>query len=223
MRAPRLRDTPLLLGLALFVAWFVLLRPTTLGGPASYLWVNGTSMVPTLASGDLAVVRESGVYAPGDIIGFRVPEGEPGAGALVIHRIVGGSASGGFVTQGDDKPIPDRWRPTGEDVVGSVWFVLPGAGPAVSWIRQPAVVGSLAAALVVFSIMAGGMRSGERPASTTPAAPTSAPYRWTRERGLAVCGVPGAGAPVDPYQWTLERGLAVCGAARPRLREAGLT
>lgn len=222
MRAPRLRDTPLLLGLALLAAWFVLLRPTTLGGPASYLWVNGTSMEPTLASGDLAIVRESGAYGPGDIVGFRVPQGEPGAGALVIHRIIGGSASDGFVTQGDNKPIPDRWRPAGEDVVGAVWVVLPGAGPAVSWIRQPAVVASLAAALVVFSIMAGGMRSGERPASTTPAAPTSAPYRWTLERGLAVCGVAVARAPLDPYRWTLDRGLAVCGAARPRVGDTAI-
>ncbi|HSL33972.1 MAG TPA: signal peptidase I [Candidatus Limnocylindrales bacterium] len=235
MRVPRLRDVPLFFGVAVLAAWFVLLRPTSLGGPAGYLWVNGTSMEPTLASGDLVVVRQQGAYGPGDIVGFRVPDGEPGAGALVIHRIVGGSASDGFVTQGDNKPRPDEWRPTGADVVGAQWFVLPGAGPAITFVRQPAVFAALAAAAVVFLVMAGGTNDVRRRAVGVLSTPSSARYRWTPERGLAVCGAASrasrgltalAATPpsVDrrphaaPYRWTLERGIAVCGVPGSRAR-----
>jgi signal peptidase len=198
---------PLLLGVGILAAWFLLLRPTSLGGPAGYLWVNGTSMEPTLESGDLVVVRQAGTYGPGDIVGFRVPDGEPGAGGLVIHRIVGGSASAGFVTQGDNKPRPDEWRPTGNDVVGALWFVLPGAGPAFTWIRQPTVFAALAAALVVFSVMAGGASRVRRRASVEPMAPASAVAGGGN--GVGVAPLPSTAR----YRWTLGRGLAVCGAA----------
>ena len=82
---------------ALVVTWFFLLRPAFLGGPASYVMVSGVSMEPTLYSGDLAVVRKQGSYGTGDIVAFIVAEGEPGEKAIVIHRIVGGTAEAGFL------------------------------------------------------------------------------------------------------------------------------
>jgi len=225
MTRPTIRDATFALGVALFAGWFLLLRPSTLGGPAGYLWVNGTSMEPTLESGDLVIVHRADTYAVGDVVGYRVPDGEPAAGGLVIHRIVGGSATSGFVTQGDNKPRPDDWHPKPNDIVGTSWFVLPGAGPLVTWLRQPTVVGALAAALVVFSIMM------SRPNSY-------AQRRWNplflirrrRDLDLPVAGVAPASAgyggdPVGrasalaPYRWTIERGLAVCGPeSRPWTR-----
>jgi signal peptidase len=162
----RTRHLGLLLVAIGLAAWFVALRPTALGGPASYIFVSGTSMEPTLATGDLVVLQRGDRYAIGDIIAFEVPDGQPGAGALVIHRIVGGSADEGFVMRGDNKPAPDEWRPTEDRVAGRLWLRVPGAGAAVATLRQPAVFASVLAGLVVFFIVLGG---GERPQRREPA------------------------------------------------------
>jgi signal peptidase I len=151
-----LRHIGILLTIAAIAAWFVVLRPTALGGPASYIFVSGESMEPTLETGDLVVLQRAEGYAVGDVIAFEIPEGSPGAGALVIHRIIGGSADEGFVMQGDNKPAPDEWQPTEDLVAGRLWVHIPGAGNAVAWLKQPAIFGSAAAALVVFFIVMGG-------------------------------------------------------------------
>lgn len=155
LRRPRGRDLPLLLAIGGFVAWFVLLGPSAIGGPATYVFVSGTSMEPTLQTGDLVVVRSAEAYASGDIIAFLVPEGNPAAGGFVIHRIVGGSSTEGFTTQGDNRLDIDSWRAMSGDIVGEAWIVLPGAGPYLTWLRNPAVFASLAAGFTVFTILLG--------------------------------------------------------------------
>lgn len=145
-----------LLVVALVAAWFVTLRPTALGGPASYIFVSGVSMQPTLETGDLVILQESDAYANGDVVAFEIPEGAPGAGSLVIHRIIGGSGDDGFVMKGDNKAAPDDWRPTTDQIHGRLWIHLSGAGTAVAWLRQPGVFASLLAGLVVFLILLGG-------------------------------------------------------------------
>src|SRR3990170_1536652 len=109
----------------LLLVWFVIFRPIGLGGPASYVMVSGTSMLPTLKTGDLVVAQRQDSYAVGDIVAFRVPRGEPAAGAIVIHRI-SGEAEGGFVVQGDNKRYPDTWEPTADDILGRLWLLIPG-------------------------------------------------------------------------------------------------
>lgn len=137
-----LKALPMLAGVALLVAWFFLLRPGSLGGPASYVIVAGRSMEPTLPMHDLAIVRKRDSYGVGDVIAFRVDGGE------VIHRIVGGDASEGFVVQGDNNESPDLWRPQPADIKGAMWLHAPGAGRALEFLLQPInlaiVVGSLA-------------------------------------------------------------------------------
>jgi hypothetical protein len=53
-RAAALAGLPLTT--ALFLAWFLLLRPVTLGGPVGYVIVAGVSMEPAFHTGDLAVL-----------------------------------------------------------------------------------------------------------------------------------------------------------------------
>jgi signal peptidase I len=134
---------------AFFLIWTLLLGPTSLGGPASYIHVQGGSMEPALSKGDLVVLRHSGEYQPGDVVAFRVRD------SIVIHRIVGGSAEEGFVVQGDNKQRPDHWRPKPDDILGRMWLHIPGGGPWLAFLRQPLMLGLLAGSLGMFMILAG--------------------------------------------------------------------
>ena len=40
------------------------------------------SMEPSLKNGDLVLALKNTSYAAGDVVAYRIPEGEPGAGAL---------------------------------------------------------------------------------------------------------------------------------------------
>lgn len=130
------------------VFWALVLRPETLGGPAGYVLVSGTSMEPGYHTGDLVLVLKRDRYKVGDVIAYRVPESDPMAGAQVIHRIVGGDEKRGFVVQGDNRSSADVWRPTNEDVVGSELVRIPQAILVLQFLRSPVLLGLLAACFV---------------------------------------------------------------------------
>src|SRR5947199_8150681 len=98
-------------GIALVVVvclfWAHFLRPESLGGNAGYVLVSGQSMEPRYHTGDLVLVERRQSYRPGQVIAYRVPKGDPMAGAQVIHRIIGGDAEHGFVVRGDNRTAPD--------------------------------------------------------------------------------------------------------------------
>lgn len=139
-------------------AWLLVLRPEGLGGPAGYVLVSGRSMEPTLSNGDLVVSQRQDAYAKGDVIVYRVPEGELGAGAFVIHRIVGGSGRAGYVTRGDNRRSNDLWRPKPRDVAGKLRVHLPRAGHALVWLRAPLPLALLAGAMAFLSVGNGSRR-----------------------------------------------------------------
>lgn len=141
--------------LALLVAWFFLLRPEFLGGPAGYVLVSGKSMEPALYSGDLVVTRKQSDYRVGDVVAFRVPQGEPAEGGIVIHRITGGNAQEGFIVQGDNRSGPDMWRPRPENIVGKQWLHFPGGSRFVLNLRQPVNLGILVGSLSALSLFGG--------------------------------------------------------------------
>jgi signal peptidase len=141
--------TTLLFGLA----WLVELRPSILGGPTTYVVVRGDSMVPTYVTGDLVVLHSAPVYRVGQIVAYRVPQGQIGAGHLVIHRIVGGDGVAGFDVKGDNNSAPDPWRPRAADVVGSAWLLVHGVGRALVVARSPATVAAALAGVVVAVIL----------------------------------------------------------------------
>ena len=128
-------------------------RPTWLGGETSFLIVAGHSMDGTYRTGDFVVVRDRPSYEVGDIVGFTVPEGEPGAGMVVIHRISGIDADGRIETLGDNNPEPDPWRITVGDVEGEAVVRLPGAGTAVYALRHPATLALVAGGLATWAAL----------------------------------------------------------------------
>ncbi len=106
----------------LAVALVVLGWPQALGGVASYVVVSGVSMEPTYETGDLVVTRSASDYDVGDVIAFRTEEGD------VIHRIIGGNATDGFRTQGDNVDRADPYLPRPEDIRGRALFHVPAIG-----------------------------------------------------------------------------------------------
>ena len=133
--------------------WVVSLRPQVLGGPASYILVSGQSMEPTLHSGDLAIVLAQSQYERGDIVAYRLPEGDPGAGQLVIHRILWQLDDGTYLMQGDNTSGVDIWKPAPAQVVGRVWVFVPQMGDVLAAVRSPLFVGSFAALLCLWVIL----------------------------------------------------------------------
>jgi signal peptidase len=121
------------------VIWMLWLRPQALGGRAGYIIVSGRSMAPTMHGGDLAIVRRERSYRVGDVVTYRIPNGEF-RGRRIIHRIVGGDGTAGFTLRGDNKPDADRWYPRRSDIEGKLWLRLPSAGRAVALARSPAIL-----------------------------------------------------------------------------------
>lgn len=109
-------------------------------------------------TGDLAVVRADDSYETGEIVAYRVPTGEGDGGPHVIHRIVGDD--GDVLTlRGDNNGYDDPWTVRDRNIVGQLWFELPGAGSVVGKLLDPVVAASLCAALTAFLILMGGPRT----------------------------------------------------------------
>jgi len=139
---------------ALMVVWAVTLRPQALGGPAMFVAVRGSSMLPTYEHGDLVVVEAAERYNVGDVVAYRVPAGEVGEGRVVIHRIVAGDATNGFTLQGDNNTAPDPWNPRQAEMVGIAAFRVSHAGRIIWLAQQPAILAGLASAIVVTVVIA---------------------------------------------------------------------
>jgi signal peptidase len=150
----------ILLTWLLVAAPAALLWPQVLGGPVEYLVVSGSSMEPGMHTGDLVLVRRSAAYAVGDTVAYRVRDADPGAGSIVIHRIVGGSADTGFVTQGDNRDQTDLWRPHAEEILGEQWALVPRAGVLVTLLKSPLVLGLVAAGGTFAALLLPSRRAG---------------------------------------------------------------
>ncbi len=127
------------------VTGWVLLGPAQLGGPARYAIIDGSSMVPTLTDGDLAIVRVAGEPEKGEIVLYH----DPRLGVDVLHRVVRETRGGRFVLKGDNNKYLDDARPTAAELGGTLWFSVPRLGSAVEWLREP-----LHAAIAVFVLVA---------------------------------------------------------------------
>jgi signal peptidase len=150
-RAWEIGSIVLVIGACVF--WAMFLRPQSLGGPAGYVLVSGKSMLPLYHTGDLVLVRHQSSYKTGDIIAYRVPQGDAMAGSQVIHRIIGGNATHGFVVQGDNRTGADVWRPKPADIVGSASVHIPHAIIALQLLRSPLLLALFAASFALVYLL----------------------------------------------------------------------
>jgi signal peptidase I len=147
--------------IGLFAVWAVLLRPQWLGGSTAYVMVRGDSMLPTFEDGALVVLQLQDSYRPDDVVGYLIPQGEVGAGQLVVHRIVSVEEDGGFVIAGDNNELPDPWRPCTADIRGRAVLAVPGAGRIIAMAMRPMNAGAIAAALIVMILVARSAPRGQ--------------------------------------------------------------
>jgi signal peptidase len=134
--------------------WFCL--PQSLGGRAGWVLVSGTSMLPHLHTGDLVLVERQAGYHVGEVVAYRVPQGQPGAGHVVIHRIVGGNGTTGWTMKGDNRTGPDIWHPKSSDVVGAKLLRIPNAWLVLRFLRTPLLLGLLAGSLALLLVATSG-------------------------------------------------------------------
>lgn len=166
--------------LVLLMALVVYLWPASLGGRSSIVFVQGTSMLPTLTSDDVVLARRYVHYGVGDLVVFRIPDSQLAAQVddrLVIHRIVGGSETTGWVTQGDNRDYVDPWFLDHDDIVGRAErkaSIGPAALGVVRLALTPlvwAVGGALVMFVLVMRLMAIGDRDSAEPVE--PAEPVA--------------------------------------------------
>jgi len=144
-----------LAAVTLGAAWFVL-APPQLGGKTRLVVTSGSSMEPKIHRGDLALIREGGDPAVGDVILYSSHDLQ----RSVLHRIVARDG-GAFVMKGDNNDFRDGEHPTAGQVQGKLWIVLPGIGRVIGWLRQPVNL-AIVLFLLVFASMAGGRQVSRR-------------------------------------------------------------
>jgi signal peptidase I len=147
------------LGLVAALLWFGL--PQNLGGRAEWVMVSGTSMLPRLHTGDLVLVERRSSYHVGEVVAYRVPKGQVGAGFVVIHRIVGGNGQTGWRMKGDNRTAPDLWYPRNRDVLGSKALRIPDAWLVLRLLHMPILLGLFAGLGIFFWIALAGEEEPE--------------------------------------------------------------
>jgi signal peptidase I len=159
-------------------ALVMLIRPGLVNAPIAQVVVAGQSMEPTLSSGDVVFVHRRPTYSIGDVVAYRVPKGEPGAGVIVIHRIVRGSAAKGYILRGDNKEGVDPWQPKPDSILGSKVFRVPSLGLVFHFMRSQLGL-ALFAGLITFLIALGAVGDDERGRRGRSGAKVG-PSRWMR-------------------------------------------
>jgi signal peptidase I len=117
--------------------WFYL-APVQLGGSSAYVATHGISMEPRFHTGDLAIVRSQSSYRVGEIAAYHNHQ----LRTIVLHRIIGREGDR-YIFKGDNNNFVDPEHPLANQLIGSLWLHIPGAGARLQSIRSPALMGAL--------------------------------------------------------------------------------
>jgi signal peptidase len=117
--------------------------PVQLGGPVSYIIISGNSMEPDFQVGDLVLARKNIFYQLNDQVVYNHPKV-----GYVFHRIVAKDHDT-FILKGDHNDWQDSHQPTGAEVLGKYWFMVPGAGEWIRALRKPVYFTGLAISIAV--------------------------------------------------------------------------
>jgi signal peptidase I len=127
-----------------FVALVVLLGAgAVLTGRVGYVVTDGISMEPLYHTGDLVVIAPASSYHIGEIVAYR---GDLDGHKVVLHRIVGGNATSGFIMKGDNNRSVDPTHPKASQVIGRAVLHIPKVGKLMT---SPEIRALLALVIVV--------------------------------------------------------------------------
>jgi signal peptidase I len=144
MKRPPARSKPWRRLLGTFAALLVLLGAgAVLTGRVGYVVTNGVSMEPLYHTGDLVVIAPASSYHIGEIVAYH---GDLDGHLVVLHRIVGGNATSGFLMKGDNNHSIDPIHPKASQVIGRAVLHSPKVGKLVT---SPEIRALLALILVV--------------------------------------------------------------------------
>ena len=146
--------------IVLSIVIWLMFAPVKLGGQATYVIVDGTSMEPNFHLGDLAIVREASSYQVGDIVTYHDAQ----LNANVIHRIIGVNQNH-FIVKGDNNSWIDAYQPTLNEIIGKLWIHIPNLGKAFMWLRVPlnmALTIGLLGGILMTSMMIKPSQKGKR-------------------------------------------------------------
>ncbi|MFC3741908.1 DUF5305 family protein [Paractinoplanes deccanensis] len=119
----------------------------------AYVVTSGISMNPVYYQNDLVIVMKADSYHVGQIAAYHgdVP------GQRVLHRIIGGSGSAGFVLKGDNNESIDPKTPTTEEMIGRAVLHIPKGGTWLKPFLGPSGIGMLS-----FLVISGGAATAAR-------------------------------------------------------------
>jgi len=88
------------------------------------------SMAPAINVGDVILTLPIAKKAPqiDDVIAYQAKRFNGENVAVFSHRIIDGDVENGFIVKGDAHKSPDPQKPTAEDILGVVFFVIPFIG-----------------------------------------------------------------------------------------------
>ena len=88
------------------------------------------SMAPAINVGDVILTLPITKKAPqiDDVIAYQAKRFNGENVAVFSHRIIDGDIENGFIVKGDANKSPDPQKPTAEDILGVVFFVIPFIG-----------------------------------------------------------------------------------------------
>jgi signal peptidase I len=122
-----------ILGMAAIGAWAVMTEQL------SYVVTDGTSMNPVYYTGDLVFVTKADSYHVGQIAAYHGQS----PGQRVLHRIIGGNGSTGFVMKGDNNESIDPLHPRAEEMIGRAVLHVPHGGIWLKPLLGPSGLGML--------------------------------------------------------------------------------
>ena len=138
----------------LFYFW-----PSSLGGNTDFLVVYGESMLPTLQSGNLAILKDDINYKVSDIIAYHFRE--EGVNKVIIHRIISERPDHTFVLKGDNNISVDPEAVSPSQIIGKLLFQVPYVGYLPLIMKQPLVLIITMMALALFAMLETNKKNNE--------------------------------------------------------------
>ena len=173
-------------------------------GQVGYVTTTGVSMNPVYYQGDLVVVARADSYKIGQIVAYRLPDED----LVILHRIIGGDASG-YVIKGDNNQSTDPARPIGDQLIGRAVLHVAHGGIWFDRATSPTALGILAFVLLASGGGAEQTRRRKRKRSMSQHAHrvrpaltlvTLSPHLSTAAASVALVGV--LGAALGVFAWT---------------------